>query len=101
MNNLIKTETINACTDRMGKIRSSKMPGTNNQHSQHSHHNHPQGGLNSHYRQPSKGCSVIDFGCGMGGDIFKWLKVSSGVDNIDDDDDDDDDYDDDAMAALE
>ena len=89
MNNLIKTETINACTDRMGKIRLSKMPSTNNHHSQHSHH--------SHYRQPSKGCSVIDFGCGMGGDIFKWLKVSSGVDNIDDDYD----YDDDAMAALE
>ena len=90
MNNLIKTETINACTDRMGKLRLSKMPSANNQHSHHSHHNHSQGGLNSHYRQPSKGCSVIDFGCGMGGDIFKWLKVSSGVDDIDDDYDYDD-----------
>lgn len=56
LNNFIKTETISrAMTQAKLQI------------------------INERNYVPSEGLSVIDFGCGMGGDIFKWIKCKEGL----------------------
>lgn len=54
LNNIIKTETINSAA------MTAKLDAINNR------------------KEVLQGVSVIDFGCGMGGDIFKWFKNPSG-----------------------
>lgn len=54
LNNIIKTEIINSAAMK------AKLDAIN------------------HRKEVLQGVSVIDFGCGMGGDIFKWFKNPSG-----------------------
>jgi hypothetical protein len=55
LNNLIKTETVNSAAMK------AKLDAINIR------------------KEVLQGVSVIDFGCGMGGDIFKWFKNPSGT----------------------
>lgn len=55
LNNIIKTEIITSAAMK------AKLDAINNR------------------KEILQGVSVIDFGCGMGGDIFKWFKNPSGT----------------------
>lgn len=58
LNNFLKTELINMAAETAAPV---------------------QNATNSRHSRDLNGVRVIDFGCGMGGDIFKWFKNPKGV----------------------